>query len=557
MKNTNNNNNNQDHECKICPIVKEDEYVSIPVPINPSTLTPAALATLSYEALKSASTSKVHISKNPATIKKQVELFEKNLNPRNTLRFNESKTGELDVEPKQGLNQDGKGSFAPVALRQTVESNVPLFVDSAPGTIRVQHREMISTLNGVAADDFSVTYRIQPANAITFPWLSSLANMFETYTFHYLRVIFVPRLPTSTAGQVGLALDFDADDQPATSLVAFSQYQHSAIGSVWAALSLVAEGDALVKCVKERYTDHNLTPHTYDPILHDVANLRVAVLTTPAEPLGQLFIEYDITLRTPEPSPVVAYHSAATMFKFEVNGGSSIGKQEASGYTCFGSDAPTVTETRNDIPYNWYYHGFYHGHMLQIAEPGDYLIQIILKCDSTGIWTDVTEAIGNTKGTMILAGSGGVSVVSTFPISLLNMCEVGTDQTYTYLNYQANIRVTDPAAIFYIKYTPGSGAGLATNTQVDHGYVFFERYSHGGMPALRSKTFPTLTKTQASHPLGTVPRMLDSKTSRRAVYSLANILDKNDLPSFKKIKIRPSKIKSSKREKKKPNSKKK
>lgn len=557
MKNNNNNYNNNNPNVKesFFQLDSNEDYETIPIP---SVVNPAAFATLAYDALKQASESKINISRNPKIASRQVELFERNLNPRNTLRFNESKTGEIpSTEVKQGLNQEGGGNFAPVALRQTISNNVPVFVESSPGTIRVQHREMIGKLDGVAADDFSMSFRIQPANTVTFPWLSNLANMFETYTFHYLRIMFVPRLPTSTAGQVGLALDFDADDAPATTLSQFSQYQHSAIGSVWAALSLTAEGDALVKCVRERYTDHNLQPHTYDPILHDVANLRVAVLTTPAEVLGELFVEYDITLRTPEPSPLVSLHTGATLLKFVVGGSSSIGKHEADGYTCFGRETPTVTTTKSDVPVAFKYSGFHLGHEFQILEIGEFLVQIILKCPNGTMWDDVTKSLANTKGSMILVGHAGVSVVSTFPISSTNLCEVATDNSYTYLSYQAHIRVTDIAdSWWYIMYTPSAGAGLTTTTTVHHGYIFVERYTAGGMPALQSKQLPTLTKIQASHPLGTVPRTLDSKTSRRAVYSLANILDKTDLPSFKKIK-KSSPIKSTKRNRKKPNSKKK
>ncbi len=67
----------------------------------------------------------------------------------------------------------------------------------------------------VTGGDFSqLTYKINPGLSLTFPWLSQLAPNFEYYRVVDMDFEFVSKLPTTAAGMVYLAIDYNAADPP-------------------------------------------------------------------------------------------------------------------------------------------------------------------------------------------------------------------------------------------------------------------------------------------------------------------------------------------------------
>ena len=57
-------------------------------------------------------------------------------------------------------------------------------------------------------------FRLNPADATAFPWLSDIALHFESYVFKKLKFELKPNLPTSTAGNMLAVMDYDAADDP-------------------------------------------------------------------------------------------------------------------------------------------------------------------------------------------------------------------------------------------------------------------------------------------------------------------------------------------------------
>lgn len=55
-------------------------------------------------------------------------------------------------------------------------------------------------------------YSVNVSNADLFPWLSQLAWSYERYSIISLNVEFIPSCPTTTAGLVYLAFDYDPAD---------------------------------------------------------------------------------------------------------------------------------------------------------------------------------------------------------------------------------------------------------------------------------------------------------------------------------------------------------
>jgi hypothetical protein len=82
-------------------------------------------------------------------------------------------------------------------------------------SLRIHQMERIAnvTSNSTTAGNFKAdSYIINPANPTTFPWLSGIANLFDKYKFHKLRFFFINNSPTSIAGNVTMAVDFDTLD---------------------------------------------------------------------------------------------------------------------------------------------------------------------------------------------------------------------------------------------------------------------------------------------------------------------------------------------------------
>lgn len=398
------------------------------------------------------------------------------------------------------------GENAPAALRSEMYNAAPVFLESSPGTITVTHREMIAAVNGTAnIDTFPMNFRIQPCNKETFPWLHKIANLFETYTFTKLKFIYVPRVPTSYAGQIGLAIDFDADDLPVATLNQFASYRNNVIGSIWSGVALGVEGEALQKCVVERYTDHMAAHHAYDPILHDVGNLRIAVLS-PADTsiLGQIYVEYTIILRTPEPPSEDA--ESISCYKFVGQG------------TChldhpLGTDQnlpPTVSYTNNDIPLTALWHSVDSKWHLNIARAGKYAIWIRYDIDYLSTdWDTTTKCGGNVGMEFGIVGYGCIDH-GYWPFDELKVevsSESGTPDV-VHLDMQYYVEATTPDNYVIAAITPPGTAGITNSSVVESVYfVVREVPSFPIAPTFKGKKeikFPTLTNQQRSHPLNSI-----------------------------------------------------
>lgn len=90
--------------------------------------------------------------------------------------------------------------------------------------LRVHQTERIGTITASAtAGNFKANaFVINPADSTTFPWLSSIASLFDKYKFYKLKFIFVNNAATSTAGNVSIGVDFDTLDSTPASSVAMS-----------------------------------------------------------------------------------------------------------------------------------------------------------------------------------------------------------------------------------------------------------------------------------------------------------------------------------------------
>lgn len=167
---------------------------------------------------------------------------------------------------------------------------------------RLVHREPLAIVNGSV--DFAIqTFQINPGLANVFPWLSAQAAGYESYVFNSIRVEY--RFTTNEfvgIGRIVIAPDYDAADDPPTSIVEAEQMADAVMGAVaknWNCI-LRPRGTGILgpkRFVRSATLDPNEDIKTYD-----IAQVHVCTQgQNDGAQIGQLWIAYDITLSEPQP----------------------------------------------------------------------------------------------------------------------------------------------------------------------------------------------------------------------------------------------------------------
>jgi hypothetical protein len=160
--------------------------------------------------------------------------------------------------------------------------------------VRLKHREYLQDIDVTASTDARTTIAINPG--ITFPWLSGIANAFEKYRFHSLKFEYVTATATTTTGAIALAPDYDPDDVD-FSLTKRQLYMFDGVvrGPLWHSLALTFKCPNREFFVREHnHVDESLKWHDPGQLIVDVTSPSVT------STIGELWVEYDITLRIPE-----------------------------------------------------------------------------------------------------------------------------------------------------------------------------------------------------------------------------------------------------------------
>lgn len=206
-------------------------------------------------------------------------------------------------------NLGGRGAFsAPVAQSIRVRTGRPTITSLRNGDCRVVHREYIAEVtSSLTASAFkSVQYTCNAGQATTFPWLSKIAQNFESYTFNKLRFDYETEASSSTGGTVVLALDYDAiDSAPSTKQQALA-YRGSVRSAPWTPCQHISLSEDLRK-LPNYYVRPGPQPANSDLKTYDVGNLFVVTqgITATGSVLGELYVEYDVHLKTPVFEPIL------------------------------------------------------------------------------------------------------------------------------------------------------------------------------------------------------------------------------------------------------------
>jgi hypothetical protein len=319
------------------------------------------------------------------------------------------------AKKKSAKQQGGRRQAAPAAMMKTWKQNDlqslvsvpaarghiqlgagPMFMSTrsnSQGIMRIKHREYITdVVSSASSSTFFVgaALGINPGLSSTFPWLSGVANKFETYRFRSLKFLLESQVATSSNGTSMMAIDFDAADPQPLSKQQLMTYKTSVRSPIWTDCCCEPTREELHKLGPERYVRQGSLAANLDIRTADVGNLFVASQTSSATSLSfaELYVEYDVELITPLYEP--GSQAIAASAKAVVTG-------TIAAATPFGTGALTITGGVAVAPTAT-------GNGLGFLEAGEYLVVI----ESTGtVFTDTLPAItaGGSNQVTTLSGT--------------------------------------------------------------------------------------------------------------------------------------------------------
>jgi hypothetical protein len=197
------------------------------------------------------------------------------------------------------FRRDGASLMAGNALTTPIRQSY----NSILQRYKVRHKEYVADVAGSIAYT-PLSYRINPANPILFPWLSRIAPNFERYKFKQLCFCLKTQTSTTTVGSVMLAIDYDPVDPLPASKAALMQYEGSIRGAAWDNISTYADKKEIDKeCLTAEFE-----PATdADARLSDVGQLILATAgQTGTGAISELWVEYEVELIVPQAGPMCA-----------------------------------------------------------------------------------------------------------------------------------------------------------------------------------------------------------------------------------------------------------
>ncbi len=188
----------------------------------------------------------------------------------------------------------------PVAVGYKQSTVQPLIVTSLKKTL-VKHTEYVTDVDGSGQLE-GEAFVINPGNGMLFPWLSTIAQRFQSYKFKSLQFRYVTTAPTTSGGSVILLVDYDssAETLPASKVEALAM-ESSVRTQPWDCITHVSQAHNLNK--RSSYYIRNGTSDVVDSELYDVGTFMVMVEGLPTEfvggSIGEIHVDYEVELVTP------------------------------------------------------------------------------------------------------------------------------------------------------------------------------------------------------------------------------------------------------------------
>lgn len=194
--------------------------------------------------------------------------------------------------------------YAPVATAKVRRVSEPKYSsqNNNNGDITITHREYIVDIAG-SVTFTSLQASINPGLSGVFPWLSGVAQRYESYRFDSLKFCFETEAPTSATGTVLLVSDYDASDSAPENKTQAMAYRSSVRSPPWSDCCSQALREDLSKR-SSYYVRNGALAANQDVKLYDTGNLFVCTQgQANTNTIGELYVEYRIRLMTPQLGP--------------------------------------------------------------------------------------------------------------------------------------------------------------------------------------------------------------------------------------------------------------
>lgn len=198
---------------------------------------------------------------------------------------------------------------------------VPEF-GSASNVTHIRHRDFICDVSNAGTTDFTLTsYILNPGNTTTFPFLSRLAQNFQTYSLQGMIIEFVSTSSDITSGgalgSVVMATDYDANADAPSSKSEMENMQFSISAKPSVNQTHIIECDpALQQNEILNVARSGFTPSTVqDQNSYNWGQFHFATVGVPSSSgnIGELWVTYDVALLKPKPS--YGLQALSDMFK--------------------------------------------------------------------------------------------------------------------------------------------------------------------------------------------------------------------------------------------------
>lgn len=190
---------------------------------------------------------------------------------------------------------------APVATTRVVRIPDPRINRSAKnGDVVVEHSEFLSDIVGSTA--FTVRkFAINAGLFQTFPWLSAMANLYESYKLERLDFEFQTEAATSAVGSVMGVVDYDPADPAPVSKMQMAAYRGYMRSAPWKSFTQRSSREDISKR-KSYFTRNGPIPVNQDLQLYDTGNFFLATerQANDTDVVGELYVHYRIRLMTPQ-----------------------------------------------------------------------------------------------------------------------------------------------------------------------------------------------------------------------------------------------------------------
>ena len=163
-------------------------------------------------------------------------------------------------------------------------------------TTKIVHSELLGAVSPATAGFEGVVYYFNPG---LLPWAGSVASRYETYIVNSARIEYVPNVPTTASGNIYFFADYDVIDNEPTDAGQLMQNFGAISSTVWKSFGMRLDPTAIVP--KRNYTRDRLIAGV-DLKLYDACTIGVFTEGTSVAQQGNVYIHYDISLFTPQPS---------------------------------------------------------------------------------------------------------------------------------------------------------------------------------------------------------------------------------------------------------------